>query len=179
MEDDIAIATTQCSSRLHKGHLPQLQHAGVNHPGCGAPPEKAHHQDYVPHAGGEICGQDDHEGQSWNEQDHIAGGHDHLLHNAPVVSGQHPQSRPHDHGYQSSQESDRKRDARGIDQLGENILADIVGAQWVLLTWGEVRHLRLPGVMRGDEGRKEGQSQKEKDNEANAAEIIRRAGKVH
>lgn len=150
-EQDIHIAEAHSSRRFDKGHLPHLYHAAVNHPGGAAPPQQSNYAYQSPDPGTQINGKKDHQRQPGYDDESVCNPKQNILQPAPEIPGQKPYGKTYTDGCCGGSETYGKRNAGGEYQLGEDVLAHVIGAQQVFRAWvleGLVSH--LPGVMCGD-----------------------------
>ena len=136
-EDDRRIADAERAGGLHEFLLLDRQHAAPDQPRVD---RDAHDRDGAGHLEGahqargrrEDHHQDDGEQVDGKGEDQIHDPHDGRVGAAAVVSGDHSQRHPHEQGQQHRRHADDQRDPRAVDDAGEHVTAELVGAQRIV-----------------------------------------------
>ncbi len=146
--------------------LAQLQHLGAQDPGWPGPQHRGQDADGGAQAPTEEGGQHDHEHQEREAQHQVDDAHQDGLGRPPVEAGHHRHPQPHHQGDGRRAQGDHQREPGPEQQLGQQVLAHVVGAERVVARGareGGARRLgrRVRREHRGEDGDKHAAAQQE------------------
>lgn len=102
-------------------------------------------------------GENDHERERGDDKYDICQAHQHLIYCAAHVAGEQTHQSPYYDRDEGGKEAYKERNARAIDQLAEDVLADVVCAEGMLPAGRQEGAARLPRVEGRDEGSEYGE----------------------